>query len=358
MPHDGWHPHDESHGHPHPHHGPPTRRTVLAAAALLPFGSASAQTVDAAQRIADAANRFLVILDDGQRRKAMIAFESPNRLDWHYIPRSRSGLALGEMRPNQADAARALFATVLNQRGLDLLDGVRLLEGVLREQQGSFRDPARYYVSVFGTPGRFPWGWRFEGHHLSLNVALPAPGYVAVTPFFTGAHPATVRDGPHRGFRLLGASEDIARRIMAGLNDQQRQTATIANRSFGEIVASPQREQDLGNPRGLLLGEMTGAQRTLVEALMDRFLGTLASDLLAQQKQRVLEQGLVTFRFAWAGSLTPGEAHYFRVHGPVTLIEHDNTQNGANHVHAVWRDLAADFGHDALADHYRQQKHR
>ena len=358
MPHDGWHPHDEEPHHHHHHQGPPTRRTVLAVAALLPFGAASAQTVDAAQRIADAANRFLISLDEGQRQKAMIAFDSANRLDWHYIPRSRPGLALGEMRQNQADAARALFASVLNQRGLELLDGVRLLEGVLREQQGSFRDPARYYVSVFGTPGRFPWGWRFEGHHLSLNVALPAAGHVSVMPFFTGAHPATVRDGPNRGFRLLGASEDIARQIMAGLNEQQRQAAIIANRSFGEIVASPQREQDLGSPKGLLLGEMTGAQRTLVEALMDRFLGTLAADLLAQQKQRVMQQGLATFRFAWAGSVTPGEAHYFRVHGPVTLIEHDNTQNGANHVHAVWRDLAADFGRDALADHYRQQKHR
>jgi len=357
MPHDGWHPHDEE-PHHHHHHGPLTRRTVLAAAALLPFGAASAQTVDAAQRIADAANRFLISLDEGQRQKAMLAFDSASRLDWHYIPRSRPGLALGEMRQNQADAARALFASVLNPRGLELLDGVRLLEGVLREQQGSFRDPTRYYVSVFGTPGRFPWGWRFEGHHLSLNVALPAAGHVSVTPFFTGAHPATVRDGPHRGFRLLGASEDIAREIMAGLNERQRQAATISNRSFGEIVASPQREQDLGSPKGLLLGEMTGAQRTLVEALMDRFLGTLAADLLAQQKQRVMEQGLATFRFAWAGSLTPGEAHYFRVHGPVTLIEHDNTQNGANHVHAVWRDLAADFGRDALADHYRQQRHR
>jgi hypothetical protein len=355
MPHDGWHPHDE---HPHHPHGPPTRRIVLAAAALLPFGAASAQTVDAAQRIADAANRFLVSLDEGQRQKAMIAFDSGNRVDWHYIPRSRPGLALGEMRPNQADAARALFASVLNRRGLELLDGVRLLEGVLREQQGSFRDPGRYYVTVFGTPGRFPWGWRFEGHHLSLNVSLPAAGHVSVTPFFTGAHPATVRDGPNAGFRLLGASEDLARQIMAGLDDRQRKAATIADRSFGEIVASPQREQDLGSPRGLLLGEMTGAQRTLVEALMDRFLGTLAADLVAQQKQRVMEQGLASFRFAWAGSLTPGDAHYFRVHGPATLIEHDNTQNGANHVHAVWRDLAADFGRDALADHYRQQKHR
>ncbi|MDP2330762.1 MAG: DUF3500 domain-containing protein [Reyranella sp.] len=356
MPHDGWHSHDEEPHHHH--HGPPTRRAVLAAATLLPFGTASAQTADAGQRIADAANRFLGTLDDSRRQKALIAFESDNRLDWHYIPRSRPGLSLGEMRPAPAEAARALFASVLNDRGLELLDGVRLLEGVLREQQGSFRDPDRYYVSVFGAPGRFPWGWRFEGHHLSLNVTLPAAGHIAVTPFFAGANPATVRDGANRGFRLLGASEDLARQIMAGLSAQQQQAAIIANRSFGEIVASPQRERDLGQPRGLELGRMDGAQRALVEALMDRFLGTLAPDLVAAQKKRVTDQGLAAFRFAWAGSLTPGEAHYFRVHGPATLIEHDNTQNGANHIHAVWRDLAADFGRDALADHYRRQPHR
>jgi hypothetical protein len=356
MPHDGWHPHDENHHHHH--HGPPTRRAVLAAATLLPFGAASAQTVDAAGRIADAANRFLASLDDAQRKRAMLAFEADNRVDWHYIPRSRAGLTLGEMQPAQAAAARALFASVLNDEGLKLLDGVRLLEGVLREQQGSFRDPGRYYVTVFGTPGRFPWGWRFEGHHLSLNVTLPAAGHVAVTPFFTGAHPATVRDGPNRGFRLLGRSEDLARQIMAGLTDAQRQSAVISDRSFGEIVTSPQRERDLGQPRGLELGAMNGTSSALVEALMDRFLGTLAPDLVAAQKRRVMEQGLARFRFAWAGSLVPGEAHYFRVHGPVTVIEYDNTQNGANHVHSVWRDLGADFGNDALADHYRRQPHR
>ncbi|HEX9522705.1 MAG TPA: DUF3500 domain-containing protein, partial [Reyranella sp.] len=143
MPHDGWHPDNHDHPHGHHHGPPPRRRLILAAATLLPFGGASAQTVDAAQRIADAANRFLGLLDDGERRKALIAFESDNRLDWHYIPRSRSGLTLGEMTPVQAEAARALFATVLNEQGLKLLDGVRLVEGVLREQQGSFRDPGR-----------------------------------------------------------------------------------------------------------------------------------------------------------------------------------------------------------------------
>jgi hypothetical protein len=352
MPHDGWHPHD----HPHHHaHERPTRRLVLAAATFLPFGGASAQSADAQQRIADQANRLLALLDGRQRRQVLIAFDSANRVDWHYIPRSRSGLSLGEMAPAQADAARALFATVLNEQGLKLLDGVRLLEGVLREQQGSWRDPGRYYLSVFGTPGRFPWGWRFEGHHLSLNVALPAAGHVAVTPFFVGAHPATVRDGPNKGFRLLGNAEDLARQIMMGLNDAQRRTALIANRSFGEIVASPQREQDLGQPRGLELGAMDGPSRQRVEALMETFLATLTPDLVTSQKQRVMQQGLDRFRFAWAGSLTPGEAY---VHGPATLIEHDNTQNGANHIHSVWRDLASDFGHDALAEHYRRQPHR
>jgi hypothetical protein len=359
VPHDGWHPDDDhEHGHHHHRHDRPTRRLVLAAATFLPFGGAGAQSADAAQRIADQANRFLSLLDDSQRKLVLIAFDSANRLDWHYIPRSRSGLSLGDMKPAQAEAARSLFATVLNDQGLKLLDGVRLVEGVLREQQGSWRGPGRYYLSVFGTPGRFPWGWRFEGHHLSLNVALPAAGHVAVTPFFAGAHPATVRDGAHKGFRLLGAAEDLARQIMTGLPEAQQRTALIANRSFGEIVASPQREQDLGQPRGLELAAMDGASRQRVAALMDRFLGTLTPDLAAAQKQRVMEQGLERFRFAWAGSPLAGEAYYFRIHGPVTLIEHDNTQNGANHIHSVWRDLAADFGHDALAEHYRRQPHR
>ncbi|MGH8430638.1 MAG: DUF3500 domain-containing protein, partial [Solimonas sp.] len=360
VPHDGWHPHDHDaeHGHVGRHHGPPTRRFVLAAATFLPFGGASAQTVDAAQRIAERANRLLGLLDESQRKQVLIAFDADNRLDWHYIPRSRKGLALGEMKPNQREATQALFATVLSEQGLKLLEGVRVVESVLREQQGSFRDPDRYYVSIFGVPGSFPWGWRFEGHHLSLNVALPAAGHVSVTPFFAGAHPATVRDGPHKGFRLLGASEDLARQIMNGLDDAQRRIALIANRSFGEIVASPQRERDLGQPRGLELGAMSGPVRAQTEALMDHFLGTLAPDLSAAQRRRVREQGLERFRFAWAGSLTAGEAYYFRVHGPATLIEHDNTQNNANHVHSVWRDLAADFGHDALGNHYRSQPHR
>ena len=354
MPHDGWHPHD--HPYEHVHH--PRRRMVLAAATFLPFGGASAQTIEAGQRMAEAATRFVAGLDDGQRKQVLITFESDNRLDWHYIPRSRQGLTLAAMRPPQAEAARALFASVLNERGLQALENVRIVEGVLREQQGTFRDPDRYYVSIFGAPGRFPWGWRLEGHHLSLNVALPAAGHISVTPFFLGSHPATVPNGPHKGLRPLGAQEDLARQLMASLSEADRRTALIADRAFGDIVAGPGRENELGQPRGLQLAAMDGTARNLVEALIDRFVGTLAPDLMAAQKRRVMEQELGRFLFAWAGPLVPGQGHYFRVQGPVTLIEHDNTQNSANHIHSVWRDLASDFGNDALADHYRRDPHR
>lgn len=360
MPHDGWHPHSHVPGQEH-EPGParhPMRRLVLAAASFLPFGTVSAQAADAAQRVADAASRFLSALGDAQRKQALIAFDSPNRIDWHYIPRSRRGLTLGAMEPAQREAAQALFASVLNERGLQAIENVRVVESVLREQQGSFRDPDRYYISIFGTPGRFPWGWRLEGHHLSLNVTLASPGHVTATPFFLGAHPATVRDGPHKGLRPLGVAEDLARQLMNGLSEAQRRTAIIAERSFGEIVASPGRERDLAQPAGLALSAMDGMARNLVEALIDRFVGTLAPDLAATQKQRVIEQELGRFRFAWAGSLAPGQAHYFRVQGPTTLIEHDNTQNDANHIHSVWRDLAADFGNDALAEHYRRELHK
>ena len=262
------------------------------------------------------------------------------------------------MRPAQAEAAHALFASVLNERGLQAIENVRIVEGVLREQQGTFRDPDRYYLSIFGTPGRFPWGWRLEGHHLSLNVALPAAGHISATPFFLGSHPATVRERSAQGpapARGAGGSGAPAHGLTVRGGPPDRADRRPGVRRHRGETRPRERARPAARPA---LSAMDGAARNLVEALIDRFVGTLAPDLMAAQKRRVIEQELGRFRFAWAGPLAPGQGHYFRVHGPVTLIEHDNTQNNANHIHSVWRDLASDFGNDALAEHYRRDPHR
>jgi len=356
MPHDGWHPHDESRAHHHHHrHGPPTRRTVLAAAALLPFGSASAQTVDAAQRIADAANRFLLSLDEAQRRKAMIAFDSDNRLDWHYVPRSRPGLALAEMRAGQADAARALFASVLNQRGLDLLDGVRLLEGVLREQQGSFRDPDRYHVSVFGTPGRFPWGWRFEGHHLSFNFTVVDGKHVFFAPSFMGTNPAEVRAGPRKGERVLADEEDLGLAFVNSLDADQKKIAIFAPVALKEIVTTNDKRVGPLAPAGITAAQLKPAQRAQLFALVKTYLARWRPDLADEAFAKIETAGLDTLAFGWAGGLDRTQQTYYRIQGPTFLIEFDNFQGNGNHVHTVVRDFKGDFGHDLLAAHYAKE---
>ena len=181
-------------------------------------------------------------LDDGQRQQAhdRLRVRQPARLALH--PAQPPGLTLGEMKPAQADAAQALFATVLNEHGLQAIEDVRLVEGVLREQQGSFRDPGRYYVSIFGTPGRFPWGWRLRGPS-PVAERGPARGGPHHRDAVLRRRPS--RDGarrPAQGLQAARRAEDLARQLMAALTEPQRRTALIADRSFGEIVASPQRE--------------------------------------------------------------------------------------------------------------------
>ena len=373
MPHDGWHPddHDHHHGHRHGHHhghhhGPPRRRLILAAATFPPFGGASAQTVDAAQRITDAANRFLGLLDDGQRRKALIAFESDNRLDWHYIPRSRSGLTLGEMTVAQAEAARALFATVLNDQGLKLLDGVRLVEGVLREQQGSFRDPGRYYVSVFGTPGRFPWGWRFEGHHLSLNFTLVGDRLVVDTPSFFGANPATVPSGAKKGLRVLGDEHDAGWAMLDSLSESQRREAVLSTRTYGDIVTSNREKVAPLDAAGIAASKLDERQRALLWKLVELYAASFEPGLAEARLARARQGGIESLIFGWAGSITRGSPHYYRVQGARFLIEYDASQDGGNHIHTVWRDFTGDFGEelplkgafgrDLLRDHYASSR--
>ena len=304
---------------------------------------------------------FLRSLTPEQRRLAAFGIDSPERLDWHYVPRERAGLPLKAMDDNQRAAAHALLRAVLSDVGYRKATEIMRLETVLRaiETVRRFdRDPDNYAWIVFGDPDAgAAWGFRVEGHHLSLNLTIGAGPVEAVTPAFMGANPARVPSGPLQGHRVLGPQEDLARELVRGLAAAHRDRAIIAAQSLGNIVSGPGRADDLRSPVGLPIGDMAPLQRALAERLIEEFVGNLRTELAEAQRARIREAGLGTIHFAWAGPLEPGHAHYFRLHGPRLLIEHDNTQNDANHVHSVWRDPTRDFALDVLGEHYRSGHH-
>ena len=300
---------------------------------------------------------FLRTLTPQQRRAAVFGIDSHERLDWDYVPRERAGLPLKAMDGRQRTAAHALLQAALSNAGYHKATDIMRLEEVLRAMEKGRRfdrDPDNYTWIVFGDPeAGAPWGWRIEGHHLSLNFAFAAGPTGAVTPAFMGANPARVPSGPLGGLRVLGAQEDLARELVRGLPAADRDRAIIAARSLGNIVSGPGRADALKSPVGLPVGDMAPPQRALAERLIEEFVGNLRTDLAEAQRARIREAGVGANSFAWAGPIEPGHAHYFRLHGPRLLIEHDNTQNDANHVHSVWRDPARDFALDLLGEHYR-----
>jgi hypothetical protein len=310
---------------------------------------------------ATAARAFLASLPEDLRSRTRYAMDSGERHNWHFVPKSRNGASLLELDDAQAELIGPLLATALSPEGLLLARGVIKHENILREVEtargvdASRRDPGLYHTTIFGEPTtRAPWAWRFEGHHLSLNVTQ-LPGHAPlIGPVFVGANPATVPSGPQAGLRLLAGEEDLGRALVTLLPEARRRTALIRETAFADIVTGNDREVKLES-QGLAAGDMNEAERkalrSLIELYTARFAGDAARDVLAPLDHA----GFENVRFAWAGGLQAGQPHYYRVHGPTLLIEYDNTQNGANHIHTVYRDLERDFGGDLLRAHYRRQ---
>jgi hypothetical protein len=351
------------HDHDHSHDGHHSRRTFLgsaaaagASASLPRLGWAAVPQVT--DDMAKAARSWLAKLDARQRGQAQLDWGNRRREDWHYVPRSRPGLAFRDMAPEQVAAAWDVLGSLLSARGIEQVRGQLKIEGVLGELTGSlsFRDPGNYALVLFGDPSTTtaPWAWRFEGHHLSLNVMV-APGHgVAITPMFFGANPAHVpARHQHAGFRLLGEEETAAFGLIKSLEGDARSQAVIGDRSLGDIVSGPGRELALQRPEGIALARLNEAQRDGVMRILQLYAGTMREEIAAAQLAKLREAGIDALHFAWAGSQAPGRPHYFRIHGPTALLEYDNTQDGANHVHSVWMDPQGLFGRDLLKAHYR-----
>jgi hypothetical protein len=308
---------------------------------------------------ARAAEAFLDSLPADKRASASFELDSPQRHDWHFVPRSRAGVSLLDLDDAQAELVGPLLATALSPEGLLSARGVIKHENVLRAVETAQgmdarrRDPGLYYTQVFGTPSTSqPWAWRFEGHHLSLNVAQVPGAPPAVGPLFIGANPATIQSGPNAGYRLLAAEEDLGRALIKRLPPERRKVAMIRDTAFSDILTGNDREARL-EAAGLAAADMSAEEREALRALIELYVGRLVIESGREVLSRLDRAGFDKVRFAWAGGTEPGQPHYYRVHGPTLLIEYDDTQNGANHIHTVYRDLDRDFGGDAMRAHYQ-----
>jgi len=339
---------------------PSSLRALVAAwlALLAPLAWAQAPS-PAGLSPSAAALRLIEASPANDRTALMHPFSDEARSDWHYTPRRRDGVPWKSMSAPQREATTALLRSALSERGHDKVRALMALEITLRELEafGLSRDPENYAIALYGKPGEGGWGWRIEGHHLSLHFSLEGDRYVATLPQFFGANPATV---PRQvsaaalpaGFRLLGNEEDTARQWLASLTDTQRRVALFDSRPFGDIVGRNAARAGPLDPVGLPFGEMDAAQQALLLKLVAVFADHLQPELALARLARVRAAPLESVRMGWAGATTPGEPYYFRIQGASFLIEFDNS--GGNHIHSVWRDFHGDFGRDVLAEHYRR----
>ena len=306
--------------------------------------------------IAARATTFLSLLDGEARAKATYALGDEEQFNWAFTPVSRNGLPLKDMTMDQRAAAHALLQTTMSSQGYHKANAIIELERILGVLEGrpQRRDPEDYYVTIYGTPDAGgPWAWRFEGHHLSLNFASPANELTLTGPAFMGANPATVPSGEKAGWRPLGREEDLARGLLFMLSPEQREMAVIAAEAPRDIITGNDREAQLESFEGIPASQLSGEQREMLMGVIREYVGNMEADAAHAWMARIRDEiPPGELYFAWAGSPEPGEGHYYRVHAPQFLIEYDNTQGNANHVHSVWRDLENDFGGDALARHY------
>jgi Protein of unknown function (DUF3500) len=322
----------------------------------------SAQSDAPQSAMVQAARAFLTTLNADQKSQAVFPFNSEERFRWFYTPVARKGIPLKEMSEPQRKAALNLLHAGLSEKGFTKAETIRRLEEVLREMEGNpRRDPDLYFFTFFGEPTKTgAWGWRYEGHHCSQNWTIVNGKSISGSvnsPQFFGANPAEVRSGPMKGTRPLAAEEDLARSLVKSLNATQRAEAVLSSNAPGEILTSNDRKAAIQEDKGIAYSKLSKDQQGTLLAIIEEYLNAQPQSMSRARLQKLRTAGLDNIKFAWMGALEPGQGHYYRVQGSSFLIEFDNTQNDANHIHCVWRDFQGDWGADLLAEHYRNSAH-
>ena len=315
--------------------------------------------------MAAAANDFLQALTAKQKEAIQFSFDDNERLNWHYVPKSRNGLPLKDLSGEQRESAMKLLRTALSDSGYQKTTAIIQLEGILREAEGrpagdSYRDSGKYYISIFGNPASDSiWGWRLEGHHISFNFSARNNLLVSGTPGFLGTNPAVVLSGPEKGKYILKNETELGFALLHSLNPAQVKKAIINDDAPSEIITGANRRAMIEHPQGILYSELNNEQQKKFIELLSVYIHRYTRLFAGVMMKEIEVAGLNKLQFAWAGAQQPGigNPHYYRLQGPTIIIEYDNTQNNANHIHTVIRDLKNDFGGDELMDHYKKGNH-
>ena len=336
-------------------------RSVLLTVGTLAYASAAvraAEPPEPAPTMVKAANAFVAALDSAKRAKATRPFNSEERLNWYFVPRERQGVPIKQMSSGERQAALTLLRSGLSAKGFMKVDTILHLEEVLFAIEGSaIRDPELYYFTVFGEPSeKGAWGWRYEGHHVSLNWTVLEGKLVASTPQFLGANPADVGDGPQKGTRALAVEEDLGRALVRSLSADQGAQAVLSKEAPKDILTSNSREAAIQEDKGISYGKLSEEQQGLLLSLIQEY-ASAQPLAVAQARLARVKTDLRNIKFAWMGGLEKGQGHYYRIQGSTFLIEYDNTQDNANHIHCVWREFKGDWGRDLLTEHYRTAPH-
>lgn len=338
--------------------------------------------------MAEAANRFLESLDRMQRMGTVFAMDSEERTNWHYFPETgfadeygyvRNGITFKDMDPKQRHLAYGLLSTGLGRAGFVKTMNVMALEEIVRvieDDHTGYRDTERFHFTFFGEPGmKGDWGWRVEGHHVSLHYFIRDGKLVASSPTFLGANPHEVPQGLHKGMRALEREEDMARALLVSLDAAQRKRAIFDKQAPYDIVTMADKRAKLdGEPRGVAASDLSESQYQELLALIEEYAATMPPEVAARRMKAAAQTPKGELFFGWAGDIDRPAAkpieigsrttenrhlagNYYRIQSPTFLIEYANTQNQSNHSHAVWREFEGDFGYDVLAAHYRGDGH-
>lgn len=315
-----------------------------------------------------------------QTLSSHLDFSDTSRLKWNNLPvglRARVGTSIGNMNDEQRRLVHRILSASLSSQGYLKATGImhldelinRFYDSLYYKKQLSDSDytfvrallwsPRNYYFAFFGIPGDPKWGYKLEGHHLSINFTF-VDNKISVTPFFIGTDPAEYLQSEYAGWRVLGQEEDLGLKLIHLLNADQQKKAIMSSEVPGDIITSAESGKRLINYWGIKGSELNTQQKAVVQYIIREFVFNLEYDKAVTEYDKILKAGIDNIFFGWIGGLEEKEAHYFVLNGPSFLIEFDNNggpRKSANHIHAIWREKGNEYGEDVLKKHYQSEKH-